>query len=329
LSSSSSLSSLSSPSTHKYYQNAIRYYSFKGKLIMNIRCPLYLAVYLRLKNEQVTGSFKARGAFNKCLILKEASKGTKITALTSSTGNHGLACALAFSTLGIDGEIVIPVNCDQEKKQKIVSCGGHIHEYGTDAAETEGYSRQLAQERGFTFISPYNDYQIIAGQGTIGAEILKDLPDVDAVFASVGGGGLICGIAAYIKTKRPQCKVIGCSPVNSKVLHESVFAGHIVEEESLDTLSDGTAGGVEPGSVTLDLATELVDKWVLVSEEEIATAVFDVLKNHKKVIEGAAGVALAGARKIAQDLQGKKVAIVMCGASISLANLNNIMKTYM
>lgn len=282
-------------------------------------------VYLKLENEQVTGSFKARGAFNKTSIL--ANEGVT-SLITASTGNHGLACAAAFKTMGVCGRVVVPVTADPEKKQKLKDAGAELLEHGNDAALGESYARSLAEKGGVPFLSPYNDYHVVAGQGTIGKEILQDLDGVDAIFVSVGGGGLVSGIAAYVKAERPQCKIVGCSPRRSKVMHESVRAGQIIEEESGDTLSDGTAGGVERDSVTFPLCRDLVDRWVLVEEEEIAQAVYYCLKQHKKVVEGAAGVALAAVKKTADCFTGQKVVAVMCGANISMANLKTIINTY-
>ncbi|XP_047474717.1 L-threonine ammonia-lyase-like [Penaeus chinensis] len=282
-------------------------------------------VYLKLENEQVTGSFKARGAFNKTSIL--ANEGVT-SLITASTGNHGLACASAFKTMGVRGRVVVPVTADPEKKQKLKDAGADLLEHGQDAAIGESHARSLAERDGVPFLSPYNDYHVLAGQGTIGKEILRDLADVGAIFVSVGGGGLVSGIAAFVKANRPQCQIVGCSPRRSKVMHESVKAGHIIEEESEDTLSDGTAGGVERDSVTFPLCRDLVDRWVLVEEEEIAQAVYYCLKQHKKVVEGAAGVALAAVKKTADFYTGQKVVAVMCGANISMANLKTIINTY-
>ncbi|XP_064100415.1 L-threonine ammonia-lyase-like [Macrobrachium nipponense] len=282
-------------------------------------------VYLKLENEQWTGSFKIRGAFNKLSILKTEGV-SKI--YTATTGNHGMASALGCKTLGLDGIVVVPVSSDSEKKEKLLEAGVNLLQHGCDCFEAEEHARGLAERERVPYLSPYNDYHVIAGQGTTGIELIKDLPDVDAVFVSVGGGSLIGGIAAYLKCKRPQCKIIGCSPRNNKVMHESVKNGQIIQEESYDTLSDGTGGGIEPGTVTFPLCRDLVDDWVLVEEEEIADAIFYCLQAHKKVIEGAAGVPLAALKKVSGNFKGKRVAVVLCGANISTRNLQLILNTH-
>ncbi|XP_068231554.1 L-threonine ammonia-lyase-like [Palaemon carinicauda] len=283
-------------------------------------------VYLKLENEQWTGSFKTRGAFNKsCVLMTDGV--TKV--YTASTGNHGMASALAFKTLGLNGIITIPVSADTEKREKLLDTGVCVIQHGDDCVEAEAHARSLAERDRVPYLSPYNDYHVIAGQGTIGVELLRELPNVDAVFVSVGGGGLIGGIAAYLKRNRSQCKIIGCSPRKSKVMHESVKSGKIIHEESYDTLSDGTAGGIEPGSVTFPLCRDLVDNWVLVEEDEIADAIFYCLRAHKKVIEGAAGVALAAVKRLSDNFKGKKVAVVLCGANISTRNLQLIVNTHL
>ena len=245
--------------------------------------------------------------------------------LTASTGNHGMACAHAFKTLGLDGTIVVPTNASQAKIDLIREKGGSIEQYGTDAAETEAYARKLAQERKMVFISPYNDWDILNGQGTIGVEILQDLPDVDAIFVSVGGGGLIAGIAKYCTAREKSPKIYGCQPSNSAVMMRSIEAGRILEMESWETLSDGTAGGIEQDAITFELCRELVDEFVEVSEDEIIDAMRECIDTHHMMIEGSAGVALACAKKKYAELAGKNVCIVLCGANISRATLKSIL----
>lgn len=312
----------------KEAESRIRQYILHTPLIYSPRLSKDsgVEVYLKLENEQWTGSFKARGAFNKLCVLKTEGVSKVYTA---STGNHGMASVLAFKTLGLDGNITIPNTADSEKKEKLLDTGVSILQHGNDCVEAEAHARSLAEKERVPYLSPYNDYHVIAGQGTIGVELLKDLPNVEAVFVSVGGGSLIGGIAAYLKCERPQCKIIGCSPRKSKVMHESVKSGKIVQEESYDTLSDGTAGGIEPGAVTFPLCRDLVDEWVLVEEEEIADAIFYCVQAHKKVIEGAAGVALAAVKKVSGNFKGKRVAVVLCGANISTRNLQLILNTHL
>ncbi|XP_050719355.1 L-threonine ammonia-lyase-like isoform X2 [Eriocheir sinensis] len=276
-------------------------------------------VYLKLENEQVSGSVKARGAFNRAVLM--AAEGVK-TVYVASSGNLALAAAIAFSTLGLKGKVVIPTNTDEDKKRRLKEESILLVEHGTDFVHAETFAIKQAQEAQEGYLSPTSDYQVMAGQGTTALEILEDLPQVDAVFVTVGGGALISGMAAYIKTHRPSCKVVGCSPFNSRVMHNLVHEGHTFNLEMQDTLSDATAGGVIKDAVTVPMCQEFVDQWVLVDEEQIAEAICYCLKEHKKVIEGAAGVALAAFRKVSAAYVGKNVAVVICGANISMANVH-------
>ena len=165
----------------------------------------------------------------------------------------------------------------------------------------------------------------MAGQGTIGLEIANELEQVDAVFVSLGGGGLISGIASYLKAVQPTVRMVACSPNHSKVMAESVAAGEILDLESLPTLSDGTAGGVEPGSITFELCRTLLDDFPLISEAEIADAMCQFMETHHMLIEGAAGVAIAALLQMKTHLKGKTVVVVICGANISLETLKSIL----
>jgi threonine dehydratase len=176
------------------------------------------------------------------------------------------------------------------------------------------------------WVSPYNDPAVIAGQGTVGKEILHRLPEVDTVLATVGGGGLISGVAAWIKAESPDTEIIGCLPENSPEMYLSVMKGELVSlSEPATTLSDGSAGGIEPGAVTFDLCRELVDDYILASEQEIADAIRWMVDRHHKIIEGAAGVALAAFMKNTARFRGRTVAIVICGANIATATLKRLL----
>jgi threonine dehydratase len=276
-------------------------------------------VYLKLENLQVTGSFKARGAFNRVLALTPHERQAGVVA--ASSGNHGAATALAAHSLGIRSIIFVPEGAAAIKLENIRRLGGDVRVFGVDGGDTEVHARAYASAHAMTYISPYNDELVIAGQGTIGAEILAQLPAVDVVIASVGGGGLISGVAGYLKAVRPGVRSIGVSPRNSMAMAASIQAGHIVETQHLPTLSDGTAGGLEPGAMTFELCREYVDQWLEVSEDEIRAALRLFVEAHHMLCEGAAAVALAGLLRAKESVRGKSVVVVICGANISAGRL--------
>jgi threonine dehydratase len=279
-------------------------------------------VYLKLENCQHTGSFKLRGAFNKllCLTTEQRSRGV----VAASSGNHGAAVAWAADALGIRAEVFVPEQASGAKIAAIRRLGATVTLFGTDGLDTEIQAREVARARGCEYVSPYNDLEIVAGQGTLGSELLRQLPALDAIFIAVGGGGLISGVAAEIKDKWPNARVVGCLPEASPVMARSVAAGRILEMQSFPTLSDGTAGGIEPGSVTFPLCASLVDEWITVSEEEIADAVRHCLTVEHVLVEGAAGVAVAGFRRLATQMRGVS-AIVLCGANVSAEVLGKVL----
>jgi len=276
-------------------------------------------VYLKLENLQVTGSFKARGATNKLLTLSPQARDRGV--VTASTGNHGAAVAQAGRALGCPVLVFCPQDADQSKVAGIERRGAHVRYHGHDCVEVERLARRHAQQEALSYIPPYNDAEVIAGQGTIGAEILEQLPEVDAVFASVGGGGLIAGIAAYLKAVKPSVKVVGCSPENSQVMLQSVAAGEVLDLPSQPTLSDGTAGGLEEGTMTFPLCRDWVDDWLTVEEREIASALRGVLDQEHLLVEGAAAVSVAAYQRVAEQYGGQRVAIVICGGNIGLETL--------
>ncbi len=286
------------------------------------------AVYLKAENLQITGSFKLRGAFNKLLSLTpdELQRGVVV----ASSGNHGAAVAYALRRLGATGIVFVPEHAAPTKVEAIRRLGAEVRLHGADSVVAELAARVFAAETGKVYISPYNDWDIITGQGTVGAEIARDLPGVQTVYVTVGGGGLVGGIGAFFKgnarayARRPV-RIVGCLPANSPVMWESVRAGQVVTRESLPTLSDGSAGGIETDAITLGLCQSVVDDWILVEESEIADAVRLVAETQHQLIEGAAGVAVAAYRKDAQRGQHQKVAIVLCGANIDLGVLKKIL----
>jgi threonine dehydratase len=279
-------------------------------------------VYVKLENLQHTGSFKLRGAFNKLMSLSAAERAAGC--VTASSGNHGAAIAYAMKTLGVSGVIFVPEQTSSTKVDAIRMAGGDVRFFGTDGLDTEMHARAFAEEKGMAFLSPYNDEHVIAGQGTCGVEIARQLSQVDAVFVAVGGGGLISGIGTFLKSVNPAVDVVSCQPANSPVMTESVKAGRILDLPSEPTLSDGTAGGIEADALTFDICREIVDRYVVVSEEQIAEAMREFIDNHHMLLEGAAGVAIAGFTKIAADYRGKNVVIVICGGNISRDTLKKV-----
>ena len=279
-------------------------------------------VFLKLDNIQKTGSFKFRGAISKMTSMSDQEKSNGV--VTASTGNHGAACSLAMSTLQIKGKIVVPENVHKNKVENILNLGGEVEYYGDDCIDAEERAQEISKTTGATYISPYNDEAIVCGQGTMGLEIWEDLKGVDAVFISVGGGGLISGVGGYLKSMNESIQVYGVSPKNSCVMYESLKAGKQLDLPSEPTLSDGTAGGVEFGSMTFEMCKEVIDDFSIVSEEEIAKGIQIGVEKHHQLIEGAAGTAIAGFMKQKDKFKDKTVVLVMCGGNISGAVLKSV-----
>ncbi len=272
-------------------------------------------VYFKCENLQHTGSFKLRGALNKFLQLSPEQQSQGIVA--ASTGNHGKAVAYIARKFGVTATVFAPDNAVASKLEAIREMDADVQLAGSDCIEAEESARNFALGNSSIYISPYNDLDVIAGQGTIGFEICKQLSQVDALFASVGGGGMISGVAAFTRSRFPQCRIVGCSPDNSKVMIESLTAGKLLDLPSTETLSDGTAGGVEPDSITFDLCRELIDQSVTVSESEIAKQLVQFIDSHEMRIEGAAAVSIASLIKCREQFKGQNVVVILCGENIS------------
>ena len=279
-------------------------------------------VYLKLENLQHTGSFKLRGAFNKLLSLTPAQRERGV--ITASSGNHGAALAYALQALNANGTIYVPTDASLAKIAAIRAFGQEVQFYGDDCVETEAFARRQAERHGMIYISPYNDPQIIGGQGTIAVELAKQLDHIDAVFATLGGGGLLSGIGLYLKTVFPRMRLAGCSPANSAVMLDSLRAGKILDLPSQPTLSDGSAGGVEAGAITFDICRKVLDDPVKVNEDAIAQAMRDIFTHEHLLIEGAAGAAVAGFRERQKDYRGQNVVIILCGANLAPDTLKSI-----
>ena len=278
-------------------------------------------VYLKLENLQHTGSFKLRGAIHKLLSLSPDEKQRGV--ITASTGNHGAGVAYGLKALGIKGIVFVPENVSSAKVANIQRLGAEVRVYGNDGVLTEVHARGFAQQNNMTYISPYNDATVIAGQGSIGVELSRQLDPIDTVMVALGGGGLISGIAAYLKNLKPSVNIVACSAENSAVMMHSVKAGRILDLPSETTLSDGTAGGVEENTITFELCQNLIDDYVAVSEDDIKIAFRTFLESHHMLIEGAAAMVIACYEKSKVNLKGN-IVLVICGANISLENLKSV-----
>jgi len=273
-------------------------------------------VYLKGEHLQHTGSFKFRGASNKLRVLGAAAKDSGV--ITASTGNHGQAVALAGKLAGVPVTVYAPKSASPVKLDAIRALGGEVVLIDGNALLSELAAGEAAKQQGKPFISPYNDLDVIAGQGTVGMELAEQCPDLDAVFVSVGGGGLISGIGTALAELSPSTEIVGCWPANATSMYSCLQAGEIIDVEEADTISDGTAGGVEPGSHTFPLCQQLIKRTVLIDETEIKAAMKTLAETDRWMVEGAAGVALASLLQLAPHYQGKKVAVVLCGRNIVL-----------
>jgi threonine dehydratase len=271
-------------------------------------------VYLKLENLQMSGSFKLRGVVNKMLSL--SSNESRRLMIAASTGNHAAAFAHALEQFGFKGKLFMPESVKPVKLEAIHRYGVPFELIGDDCVETEIHAAGLARENDYVLIPPYNDPEIIIGQGTIGFELADEPGGWDAILVPVGGGGLISGIAACWKTLAPETTIIGCQPVNSCVMHASIKAGSIVEQESRPTISDATAGGIEPGSLSFDYCRMYVDDFVLLSEQEIISAIRIVFEHEDMTIEGGAALPVAALLKDRERFAGKRVALIISGGRI-------------
>jgi threonine dehydratase len=279
-------------------------------------------VHLKLENIQLTGSFKVRGALNKILSLSPAERERGV--ITASSGNHGVAMAFLMQRYACSGTIFLPEYTSTAKQEALRMYDARIVLHGDDCLEAEQLARSTAEREGRVYVSPYNDWQVVGGQGTVGVELAHQCETLDIVLVPVGGGGLISGVGGYLKSIRPGIQVIGCQPERSPVMAASVKAGRILDMESGPTLSDGTAGGMEPDSITFAICREVMDDSILVSEEEIAAAMRLMAERHHLLVEGAAALGVAALCQQPQRFSSQTVAIVISGARVSLDTLRGV-----
>lgn len=277
--------------------------------------------YIKCENKQKTGAFKLRGAYNKIVSLNEEEK--KRGVIASSAGNHAQGVAYAASAFGIESTIVMPTTAPLAKVNATKGYGANVIQYGEVYDECYIRATEIQKEKGYTFIHPFDDEQVIAGQGTIGLEILEDLEDVDAIVVPVGGGGLISGIALAAKSIKPSVKIIGVQPSIIASSKASLEKGEIVTLPGAKSLADGISVST-PGKITFEYMNKYVDDIVTVSEDEIAYSVFSLLERGKLLTEGAGAAAMAAILSDKVNIKGKNIVSLISGGNIDIATVSKI-----
>lgn len=278
-------------------------------------------IYIKAENLQLTGSFKLRGAYNKirALTSEEAARGV----IACSAGNHAQGIAYSASMLGIRSTICMPAGAPLSKVESTKGYGAEVVLVPGVYDDAAREARRLAQEQGYTFAHPFDDPLVIAGQGTIGLEILEQLPQVEQVIVPIGGGGLISGIAVAIKTLKPSCRIIGVQAAKAASMYLSQIEGAPVELTSVATIADGIAVK-KPGELTFALCQRYVDEIITVSEGEIACAILRLIEGQKTVAEGAGAAAVAAALFGKVDTLGRPTVCVVSGGNVDVTTLSRI-----
>lgn len=272
-------------------------------------------VWLKLENLQVTGSFKVRGAANKMLTLSKAEAERGV--VTCSSGNHGRAVAYVADLLDITAVVCVPEWVDPTKLEAIRRHGAETVLHGMTYDEAEEESLAIQKERGLVYVHPFDDRHVVAGQGTIGLELLEQLPLLDTAVVPLSGGGLISGIALALKRERPELRVVGVSAVNARVMHESLDAGRPISFPEEDTIASALSGGIGlDNRYTFQLVRDLVDEYLLVSEKEIRDAMAFAATEHKVLVEGGGAVGIAALLSKKFTGVGENVAVIVSGGNI-------------
>ena len=280
-------------------------------------------IYLKCENRQKTGSFKIRGASNKIASMIEAGKACPVVA--SSAGNHAQGVAYAATKFGIPATIVMPKTAPIAKVQATQGYGARVVLAGDCYDDAYAEACRICEEEGAAFLHPYNDPDVIAGQGTLGLEILSDLPYVDVIAVPAGGGGLLAGIASAVKLINPRVKVYGVQAEGADAIARSYAAGKLCTTESSNTIADGIAVKV-PGDLTVDLINRHADGVVTVSDSEIANAILLLMERCKQIVEPAGATPLAAVLSGKLDVKGKRVVCVLSGGNIDVSFVQNIIE---
>lgn len=278
-------------------------------------------IYLKPENMQHTGAYKLRGAYYKISTLSEEERARGI--ITASAGNHAQGIAYAAKEFGCKAVVVMPTITPLIKVNRTKQHGAEVILFGDGYDDSFKKAKELAEEHGYTFVHPFDDDDVITGQGTITMEIIQELPTVDYIFAPVGGGGLISGVASLAKMLNPKIKVIGVEPIEAASMSESLAAGSVVTLESANTIADGTAVKTV-GELALKYAKESVDMMLTVEDDELIGAFLDMVENHKMIVENSGLLTVAALKQL--DLKGKKVVAILSGGNMDVITMSSIVQ---
>ena len=278
-------------------------------------------VYLKPENMQRTGAYKVRGAYYKISTLSEEERSLGL--ITASAGNHAQGVAFAARQYGVKAVIVMPTTTPLIKVNRTKALGAEVILHGDVYDEACEKALELAREKGYTFIHPFDDRAVATGQGTIAMEIIQDLPTVDMILVPVGGGGLLTGISAMAKMLNPNIKVIGVEPANAACMKESLAAGHIVTLPSAKTIADGTAVKT-PGDKLFPYVQKNVDDIITIEDEELIVTFLDLMENHKLVAENSGLLSIAALKHL--DCKGKKIVCVISGGNMDVITMASVVQ---
>jgi threonine dehydratase len=280
-------------------------------------------VWLKWENRQTTGSFKLRGALNKLLALPPDAQPDRVVA--ASAGNHGQGVAYAARLVGWPVTVYVPEAATRKKVEAMRALGAEVRFVVGGYGDAEAAAIAAARESGALWVSPYNDPSVIAGQGTLGLELIAQAPDLDLVLVPVGGGGLIAGVGLAIKALKPGVRVIGIQSEASPFLHAEFHGQDMAAVVERPTLADGLAGPVEPGSITVPLLHQVADDVLLISEADIAQAIAYAYRTHGEIVEGSGAVGLAALLSGRVDCAGRTVGVIISGGNIDPERLDQVL----
>jgi threonine dehydratase len=281
------------------------------------------SVWLKLESANRTHSFKVRGALNALLALEDAARARGI--VTASSGNHAHGLAYAAHVVGVRAKILMPTHTPRRKVAGVQHYGAQAVLFGDNYDQTEGEGRRIERDEGLTFVSPYNDPQVVAGNGTVGLEVVDELPQVERVIVPASGAGLISGVAIAVKSLRPSAEVIGVNAESAPALYNLFY--NTTYPQMWDTLAEALSGEIEVGSITRDLARQYVDRVVLVSEQAIADAMRWMIEEQGWIAEGGGAVGIAAVRSGIIPLDGRPTVVVVSGGNVDGDTVRRILRS--